>query len=333
MNDEKKTEVVNIFLPPPEFLAKRLKEAEKDSEFRFDPLIHIPAEIPVSILPEDFEKEPSALTFPEEKLRVEMFTAGILNWLDKHRNGEQAPYFRAVARILRPDILAQLSEAALAKMQLQDWDTALGLTRLLSALFPGAPAIAHLEAEIKGQRSRYFAKTGLDEIAAASQEEADRAERREEARSFTSQIRTLIEENRPSEALEPLKEKLQEHPKAKQLWFLLGWTLRCLERWAEGEQALRKSVELAGDTSGTKGFVDAYNELAICLMEQGKNGPAREALEKALRRAPDNTKIMSNLGVLALREGKKDEAFAFFRTILDIDPEDPLAKHYLNAGK
>jgi len=55
-----------------------------------------------------------------------------------------------------------------------------------------------------------------------------------------------------------------------------------------------------------------------------------------LRDDCDNVKIISNMGVLALKNGRKDEAAAFFRTVLELDPEDRLAGEYLaqgNAGK
>ena len=42
----------------------------------------------------------------------------------------------------------------------------------------------------------------------------------------------------------------------------------------------------------------------------------------ALAEEGENTKVMSNLGMLAMREGKKDEAAGFFRSILEFDPKD-----------
>ncbi|MCL2472995.1 MAG: tetratricopeptide repeat protein, partial [Treponema sp.] len=74
---------------------------------------------------------------------------------------------------------------------------------------------------------------------------------------------------------------------------------------------------------------DVLNETAICLMELGDFKGAKKELERALRRESENTKIISNLGVLALKTGKQDEAAAFFRAVLELDPEDPLATHYL----
>jgi Flp pilus assembly protein TadD len=92
-----------------------------------------------------------------------------------------------------------------------------------------------------------------------------------------------------------------------------------LGRWEEGAAAFRKTIELGGDNSDTR------NELAICLMEQKNYAAARKELEAALREEPENVKIISNLGVLSMKKGNTDEAAAFFRTVLELKPEDPIA--------
>jgi Flp pilus assembly protein TadD len=84
-------------------------------------------------------------------------------------------------------------------------------------------------------------------------------------------------------------------------------------------------MELGGDTADTR------NELAICLMELGDYPGARRHLESALRRDAENIKIISNLGVLALKTGNRLEAAGFFRTVLELEPEDPLARRYLSG--
>jgi Flp pilus assembly protein TadD len=60
-------------------------------------------------------------------------------------------------------------------------------------------------------------------------------------------------------------------------------------------------------------------------MEQGDYDAARKELETALRDDPENVKLISNLGVLAMKRGDDDEAAAFFRTVLEMEPKDPIA--------
>ncbi|MDR2029210.1 MAG: tetratricopeptide repeat protein [Treponema sp.] len=125
--------------------------------------------------------------------------------------------------------------------------------------------------------------------------------------------------------LEKIRKFLTQHPEVWNGWFILGWGLRRLARWEDGAAAFSKALELGGDNSDTR------NELAICLMEMGDLKGARKELEAALREEPENVKIISNLGVLAMKDGNDDEASAFFRTVLELEPADPLASAYLRG--
>ncbi|MDR0670283.1 MAG: tetratricopeptide repeat protein [Treponema sp.] len=131
-----------------------------------------------------------------------------------------------------------------------------------------------------------------------------------------------IRGGREREGMESVRRFLERRPGVWNGWFLLGWALRRLERWADARSALEKALELGGDNSDTR------NELAICLMEMNDYPGARRHLETALRRDAENIKIISNLGVLAMRRGNKGEAAGFFRTVLELEPEDPLARRY-----
>jgi len=116
---------------------------------------------------------------------------------------------------------------------------------------------------------------------------------------------------------------VERQPEVWNGWFVLGWALRKLGRWGDAAAAFDRAIELGGGNSDTR------NELAICLMETGDLMGARRQLESALRDDCDNVKIISNMGVLALKSGRKDEAAAFFRTVLELDPEDRLAADFI----
>jgi tetratricopeptide (TPR) repeat protein len=120
---------------------------------------------------------------------------------------------------------------------------------------------------------------------------------------------------------------LKEHPQVWNAWFLLGWARRRLGQWKPALEAFQTALDKGGDQ------VDTYNEMAICAMELGELNQARRLLEKALRLEGENTKIISNLGVLALRAGKPDEAIGFFETVLEYDPDDPVAPKMIEQIK
>ncbi|MDR1252692.1 MAG: tetratricopeptide repeat protein [Treponema sp.] len=132
----------------------------------------------------------------------------------------------------------------------------------------------------------------------------------------------LIQQGQETKGLQSIRGFLERRPSVWNGWFILGWALRRLGRWEDGAAAFGKTIELGGDNSDTR------NELAICLMEIGDYPGARRELETALREDPENIKIISNLGVLAMKNGDTDEAAAFFRTVLEFEPGDPIAKQF-----
>jgi len=132
-------------------------------------------------------------------------------------------------------------------------------------------------------------------------------------------------------ALEQIRLFMEHHPKVWNAWFLLGWALRKQERWEDARAAFMQALEL-GNVPGSgieAGYCDLCNELAICLMETGDLEGSRKWLYSALEQESENTKIINNLGMLALRKNDKTEAAGFFRTALEIDPKDRLAQEML----
>lgn len=141
----------------------------------------------------------------------------------------------------------------------------------------------------------------------------------------------FIQMGQEDKALEKIREFLEHHPKVWNAWFLLGWALRRQERWQDASEAFLHCLELGKKNKEelAVAYCDICNELAICLMELSRFDESRRWLITALEQEPENIKIISNLGTLALKEGKTEEAKAFFRTVVDIYPEDPLAREVL----
>ncbi|MDR1238685.1 MAG: tetratricopeptide repeat protein [Treponema sp.] len=139
-----------------------------------------------------------------------------------------------------------------------------------------------------------------------------------------------IQAGQEEEGLEFIRDFLERYPGVWNGWFVLGWALRRLGRWEDGAAALRKALELRGSGGEAADAPDVRNELAICLMEQGDLPGARKELEAALRADPESVKIISNLGILALKNGDRAGAAGFFRTVLELAPDDPVAKKYVS---
>lgn len=130
----------------------------------------------------------------------------------------------------------------------------------------------------------------------------------------------LISSGQEEKGLEEIKLFLQNNPKVWNAWFLLGWGLRKLERFDGAKQAFLEALECGGDQNA-----DTYNELSLCLVAEKKFDEAKAALQKAMAIDPDSTKILSNLGYIALAQGNDEEARKYFSIVLELDPKDAIA--------
>ena len=129
----------------------------------------------------------------------------------------------------------------------------------------------------------------------------------------------LICNEEEEKGLDKIRQFLEKNPKIWNAWFLLGWGLRRLGRYADAKQAFDETIKLGGDNC------DTYNELAICQMELGDLTGSKKTLLQAFQLEPENTKIMSNLGFISLKEGDIESARGYFTAVLEFDPEDKIA--------
>ena len=134
---------------------------------------------------------------------------------------------------------------------------------------------------------------------------------------------TLIRDGDEEKGIELIGEFLKKNPKVWNAWFMLGWGLRKQERFEDAEKSFLKALEVGKDFGAAN--CDTYNELSICSIEKGDLDSAKMYLFKALALEPENTKVLSNLGYLALKAGRTAEAQKYFSTVLEIDPKDKIA--------
>lgn len=130
----------------------------------------------------------------------------------------------------------------------------------------------------------------------------------------------LISRGEEEKGLAEIRKFIEKNPKVWNAWFMLGWGMRRLGRFDAARQAFEKALECEGGRTS-----DTYNELAICLTEEGEFDAARGMLETALAKDGENTKLISNLGFLALKEGDPTKAAAYFQTVLEYDSDDKIA--------
>lgn len=135
-----------------------------------------------------------------------------------------------------------------------------------------------------------------------------------------AQTYRLISTGKEEEGLDKIRKFLMNNQKVWNAWFLLGWGLRKLRRYEDAMNAFNQAISCGGDQNS-----DTYNELAICHMELNNIPEAKKSLMKALSISPEDTKIISNLGFLNLKEGNKQEAQKYFTAVLEFNPNDQIA--------
>ncbi|MCX7027537.1 MAG: tetratricopeptide repeat protein [Spirochaetes bacterium] len=336
----------------------------------FDVKIPLPVQTPGKIV-----------KFDPSMISPESVMAGILRVLAWQPDHAQAPRYRALIRALRPELLAELSDAGLAKAQTKEWDLVEEILLALEGLYPEAPepildlALLReehaklLREELNEDRAEeeedlalgcyrkllameppfapayyhaaffYLKVKNFDRAVSLFTSFIKRGEDKDKVATAKEALRKLgelgyldnafkeaydfIQMGQEEKGLEHAKAFVERNPGLWNGWFLVGWASRRLGNWADGAEAFEKAAILGSQES------DTYNELALCQMELGNLDQARVSLEKALRLEPENVKIIVNLGALVLRMGEKGEALGFFRSALEIDPDDSLAAEWI----
>lgn len=139
----------------------------------------------------------------------------------------------------------------------------------------------------------------------------------------------LVRDGSEQEGLRKIESFLVEHPDVWQAHFVRGWALRRSGSYAAAKSAF-ETVLAHATAADQAGMADTYNELAICNLELRDYAESERNLRAALQLDPENTKIMSNMGILAMKRGLLEEARRYFETIRELDPNDPLAPKYLD---
>ena len=131
----------------------------------------------------------------------------------------------------------------------------------------------------------------------------------------------LISKNKEQEGMDEILEFLKHNPKVWNAWFMLGWALRKVGRYEDARNAFEESLKCP---EGNKN-ADTYNEIALCLIQLKQLDEAQKNLMKSFELDPENTKIISNLGYLALAKGDTEAARKYFTTVLEFSPNDQIA--------
>lgn len=134
----------------------------------------------------------------------------------------------------------------------------------------------------------------------------------------------LISKGEEEKGIEQIRKFLVNNSKVWNAWFMLGWGLRRLQRFSDAKLAFEEALKCGGNENP-----DTYNELSLCYIQEKNFDEAKKCLLKAFEMDSENTKIISNLGFLALAQGDKQQARNYFTAVLEFDPKDKIAANEL----
>lgn len=134
----------------------------------------------------------------------------------------------------------------------------------------------------------------------------------------------LISKGEEEKGIEQIRKFLVNNSKVWNAWFMLGWGLRRLQRFSDAKLAFEEALKCGGNENP-----DTYNELSLCYIQEKNFDEAKKCLLKAFEMDSENTKIISNLGFLALAQGDKQQARNYFTAVLEFDPKDTIAANEL----
>ena len=345
-------------------------------------------------LPVQKKEEDDPDNFNPKDISPEQILSGILTVLAYDKNNKNADYYRKIIKQARPNILKELTEAAILKTKNEEWDLAEEIFLAVKGIDPEDKRIYLNLALFFDQKADSYRKLSLYDDADAYDDSAlryytdamnsepeipeaffnagffylkqnnfaeakgcfenylaltadltdeemgdDGLYRKERAQELINKINErnldqsqfnqaykLIASGEEEKGLEVIRKFIENNPAVWNAWFLLGWGLRRLECFQEAKMAFEKAKECEGDDENA----DTLNELAICQMETGDFEGAVNSLNDALSMDVDNVKVVSNLGEVYLRMGKKDEARKYFKTALELDPNDKIARFELD---
>lgn len=331
--------------------------------------------LPVEIDPENGLSDITNLSW-------EMMIAAMLKILAHNPNHEDTDYFRTLIMTIRPDVVTEMTNAAIVKASEKEFDIAEEIFLSLKNLQPEAfNAMLNLALLYEERADSYTALGREDfsehyneqafcaykELLSRNDESADAhfnfglfylkrgnfdkaathlelfinkstdGKKIKKVKEILTQLNTKkdsdelflsaydsIKLGREEEAIEKIKKYLATESEVWNAWFLLGWAYRRKKMYTEGAEAFKKALSLGSDQ------IDLFNELAICLMEIGKLDESREYLLIALKAEPENIKILSNLGLVSLKNNKPAAAEEYFKSVLTIAPDDKIAAGYLS---
>lgn len=324
-----------VFIELPAALARPI------GAFSPDPSVPLPVETGTTPAGEVGRFDPSAIT-------AEAIVAGMLRLLAWRPSHAKAEYYRAFVKAVRPEILAELSEAGIAKARNKDWEIAEEIFLALAGLYPEAPEPLLDLAILSEDRAELYAESGREALAEEMDERAFDAYKRLLALEppfapafFNAAFFFLRRRNfdRASSLLETYVKVGDDEDKkarAREVLRKLGEQGYLDNLFKEAFDFIRLGEEEKGLVKA-KEFIERHPEVwngwflvgwANRRLGQWEEGKA--AFEKALALGAEGVDSLNELSICLLELGLVNEARKALERALRVEPEN--VKVIVNLG-
>ncbi len=155
--------------------------------------------------------------------------------------------------------------------------------------------------------------TDSDYIRHLSKATSTKSEVSDGERLFIESVKANAD-NKPTEAIEYLKEALQEYPEDKRLHHMLGIAYQGIDKNKKAEQAYKKATQIDSD------FEPPYNNLGYLYRDDEKYALAEEAFKNYIRLLPDEANPHDSIADLYTKIGSHDLAITHYEKALELNP-------------
>jgi tetratricopeptide (TPR) repeat protein len=303
---------------------------------------------PDSSIPLPLETGSDSERFDPRSITAEALVAGSLRLLAWKPECEHAAYYRAFVKAVRPGIMAELSEAGIAKARNKDWEIAEEIFRALAGLYPDAPEPLLDLAILSEDRAELFTQSGRDALAEEMDERAFDAYKRLLALEppfapafFNAAFFFLRRRNfdRAASLLETYVKVGDDDDKkarAKEVLQMLGQQGYLDNLFKEAFDFIQLGEEEKGLAKAEE-FIERHPELwngwflvgwgnrRLLRWEEG-----RAAFEKALALGAEGADTLNELSICLLELGRIPEARRALERALRAEPEN--VKIIVNLG-
>jgi tetratricopeptide (TPR) repeat protein len=320
-----------VFIELPAPLARPL------GSFTPDPSVPLPV-----------ETAGSSERFDPRSITAEALVAGMLRLLAWRPSHEHADYYRAFIKAVKPDILAELSEAGIAKARNKDWEIAEEIFLALAGLYPEAPEPLLDLAILSEDRAELYEQSGREALAEEMDGRAFDAYKRLLAleppfppaffnaaffflrrRNFeraSSLLETYVKIGDDEDKKARSREVLQKLGEQGYLDNLFKEAFDFI-RLGEEEKGLAKAEEFIERHPAVWNgwFLVGWANRRLSRWEEG-----REAFEKALALGAEGVDSLNELSICLLELGRIPEARKALERALRAEPEN--VKVIVNLG-